>query len=60
MITQLISLGFENKNFYVRDRSINLVPDIIAAERAIFFSRNGINDARKLIENVIVHLKDKN
>lgn len=57
---QLCSFGFDHKNFYVRERAINLVPDVLLAGKEIFFSRNGINDARKLIENVVVHLADRN
>jgi hypothetical protein len=59
VIAQVLGPGLSSRNFYVRERSLNLVPDILAAEKAIFFSRNGINDVRKLIEAVVVHLNDK-
>ena len=56
----LIEQGLRNTNFYVRERCLNLVPDAVAAERNVLFSRSGLNDARRLLEAVIVHLNDTN
>lgn len=42
----------------MRERSLNLVPDAVGAERYVLFSRSGLNDARRLLEGVIVHLND--
>jgi len=60
IINSLIKYGFSHRYPYVRNRSVNLAPDIIEAERGIFSSRSGLNEVRKLIERVILALSDNN
>ncbi|CAD8114319.1 unnamed protein product [Paramecium sonneborni] len=59
-VLELLSDSFKNKNFYIRERSINLIPDIFIADKSIFCNRTGINEVRKVIECIIIHLNDVN
>ncbi|CAD8189260.1 unnamed protein product [Paramecium pentaurelia] len=59
-VLELLSDSFKNKNFYIRERSINLIPDIFIADKSIFCNRTGINEVRKVIESIIIHLNDVN
>lgn len=59
-VLTLLSGAFASKNFYIRERAINLVPDVLLVDKSIFSSRSGINEVRRVIENIIIHSNDVN
>ena len=55
----LSRVGFEDKNFFVRENCIKIIPKLLKYDPAIFFTKTGINEVRRIIENLIVSLSDK-
>ncbi|KAM3132978.1 hypothetical protein pb186bvf_014974 [Paramecium bursaria] len=59
-VLQILSVSLQNKDFYIRERVINLVPDILQVEKSIFQNRSGINDVRRIIESLLIQTNDTN
>lgn len=43
----------------IRRKSIKYLPVVIEAEKNVFNNASGIYEMRKVVENLIVHLKDE-
>ncbi|EAR98877.2 hypothetical protein TTHERM_00255680 (macronuclear) [Tetrahymena thermophila SB210] len=58
IIDYLIKYGFSSENYFLREKSIGSSVRFLDICQNIFCSRSGLNDVRRLIENIIIKLND--